>query len=85
MGNRYWADEAAVLKAMKPYGVDPYVQKLKSPAQMEKELTALKVPKNEREELVAPLVTRDESVKTVVVDSDGEELKEKRKKVISLF
>ena len=85
LGNRYWADEAAVLKAVKPYGVDPYVQKLKSPAQMEKELTALKVPKNEREELVAPLVARDESVKTVVVDSDGEELKEKRKKVISLF
>ena len=34
---------------------------------------------------MAPLVARDETVKTVVVDSDGEELKEKRKKVISIL
>lgn len=85
LGNCAWASEAEVLKAVEPYKVDMYVQKLKSPAQLEKDLTALKVPKKEREELVAPLVTREESVKTVVVDSDGEELKEKRRKVISLF
>lgn len=84
-GNRRWADESAVAKALEAYKVDPYETKLASPARIEKELTSLRIPKAEREAIIAPLVTRDESAKTIVVSTDGKELEEKRKKVVSLF
>ncbi len=73
LGNRKWADDAAVEKALADdLGEDLWVKKLQSPAAVEKLLTARKVPKKTRDELLADLVTREEKVSMAVVsESDA--------------
>jgi hypothetical protein len=69
-GNRKWADEAAVEKALSELGDDLWVRKLQSPAQVEKLLTTRKVPKKLREDRLAPLVTREEKITQVAAFAD---------------
>lgn len=87
-GNRKWADEAAVIQALKGIaGDDIFVNSVKSPAQMEKLLSSLNIGKKEREALITPLVTRDASTKTIVVsESDPRSsVTDKAKKSVELF
>ena len=70
LGNRKWADEEAVEKALPELGEYLWVKKLQSPAQVEKLLTARKVAKKLREEIMAPLVTREEKVAQVAAFAD---------------
>lgn len=87
-GNRRWADEREAVEKLKALcGADIFDMRIKSPAQVEKLLTAHKIPKKERDELVGSLVTRDETPKMIVVsDSDPREsATERTKKAIELF
>lgn len=87
-GNRRWASEDAVISALRDLcGDELFNNSLKSPAQVEKLLTALKIDKKEREALVSPLVTRDETIKTIVVSEDDERpsVADRKSKAIELF
>lgn len=87
-GNRRWASEDAAVAALKELcGDDMFTSSLKSPSQMEKLLASLKVEKKEREALIAPLVTRDESIKTIVVSEDDERpsVSDRKNQAIELF
>lgn len=83
-GNRKWADEAAVIAEFKGLlGEELFNEKLKSPAQLEKVLSSRKLDKS----MIGAFVTRDESVKTIVVndDDDRPSVEERRAKAIELF
>lgn len=69
LGNRKWANDADVIEAFKEYGDELFVNKLKSPAQLEKMLTADGMKKKDREEVMTPLVTRERTTKSIVVDA----------------
>lgn len=86
-GNRKWASEEDVISALKEYGDEIFKQELKSPAQIEKLLTANGLSKSEREEVIAPLVTRETTTKVIVVpENDGRpSIEERKEKVIDLF
>lgn len=72
-GNRRWVSEDAVISALKDLcGDEIFSNSLKSPAQVEKLLTSLGQSKKEREGLLADLITRDESVKAIVVSDEDD-------------
>lgn len=85
-GNRKWGEEAAVLKALGAYGEAIFDSKLKSPAQMEKALSAF-MDKKEAKAKVAELTTRDESIEFIVVSeaAQGEAASDTVKEAINLF
>lgn len=71
LGNRRWVSEDAVTSEFRDdLGGEMLVTKVKSPAQIEKLLSSRGVKKAERDARIAKLVTRDESVRVVVVDDD---------------
>lgn len=86
-GNRKWASEEEVIAALKEYGDELFKQELKTPAQIEKLLTANGLSKKEREEVIAPLVTRETTTKVIVVPENDERpsIEERKEKVIDLF
>ena len=87
LGNRKWVDESEVIAAFKEYGDELFVNKIKSPAQIEKMLSADGMKKKERDEVIAGLVTRERSTKAIVVDADDKRaaLSEQAQHAISLF
>lgn len=87
-GNRRWVSEDAVIAALKEtLGEEMFSQELKSPPQIEKLLTAKGWKPAARAEVVAPLVTRDETLKTLVVsESDSNPaIAERRDQIIEMF
>jgi hypothetical protein len=87
-GNRRWVSEDAVITALKAeLGEEMFSSSLKSPTQIEKLLTAKGVSKQERAELISPLVTRDETVKTVVVSENDSRsaIADRRDKALEMF
>lgn len=86
LGNRKWADEAAAVKAFADeLGEEMFT--IKSPAAVEKLLTAHGWNKKQRDELVSGLVTRSESIKVSVVSENdmAPAIAERREKAIELF
>ena len=70
-GNRRWVSEEAVTQEFSDLGGEILTTKVKSPAQIEKLLSARGIKKADREARLENLVTRDESTKTIVV-SEGD-------------
>jgi len=67
LSDRKWADEQKVVEAFKPLGVEVYQSpKIKSPAQLEKDLVKKYKPK-EREEKIKPLLAERKRGKPVMV------------------
>ena len=85
LGNRKWENEAEVIETFKEYGEELFVNKLKSPAQLEKMLTADGMKKKEREEVITPLVSRERTMKTIVVDESDKRAALSNKNAIDLF
>lgn len=85
-GNRRWISEEVVTREFADLGSEILTTKVKTPAQIEKLLTSRGVAKADREARLADLVTRDESVKTIVVsESDSRQALENKNKAIELF
>lgn len=70
LGNRKWADDEAVTTALAELGDAILVTRLKSPAQVEALLKARGFKPAERKAKLDPLITRDESTKTIVVNEN---------------
>ena len=87
LGNRRWADDEAVTQALgEELGGELLMTKLKSPAQVEKLLASRGMKPAERKSLLDPLVTRDESTKTVVVnEGDPRAALESKQSAVDLF
>ena len=85
-GNRRWISEEAVTREFRDLGGEILTTRVKSPAQIEKLLSARGVKKADREARLEKLVTRDESTKTIVVsESDGRTAIADKKNAIELF
>lgn len=86
-GNRKWANEEEAVSALKVYGEEIFKQELKSPAQIERLLSANGLSKQEREEIVAPLVTRETATKLIVVPESDERpsVEERKENLIEMF
>lgn len=87
-GNRRWVSEDAVITALKDeLGEEMFSSSLKSPAQIERLLTGKGVAKQERTELISPLVTRDETIKTIVVSENDSRaaIADRRDKALEMF
>jgi hypothetical protein len=86
-GNRKWANEEEAVSALKAYGDEIFKQDLKTPAQIEKLLSANGLSKQEREEIVAPLVTRETTTKLIVVPESDERpsVEERKENLIEMF
>ena len=67
IGNRKWTDEAAAINALVAKGVDPYEQKLVSPAEAERRLRAGAAGKR----YIEPLTTRPVTGLMVVPEGDS--------------
>ena len=87
-GNRRWVSEDAVITALKDeLGEEMFSSSLKSPAQIERLLTGKGISKQDRAELISPLVTRDETIKTIVVSEDDSRaaIADRRDKALEMF
>lgn len=84
-GLRKWADPEAVTATLAGYGDELFTTSLKSPAQMDKVLSAAKMPKKDRETLLASLVTREESVRLVVVSESDTRAAASKSDPIDMF
>lgn len=85
-GNRKWADPGAVTAEFADLGGELLNTELKSPAQVEKLLQQRGVKPAERKARVDKLVTRDESIKTIVVsESDSRQALGNNNSAIELF
>lgn len=86
-GNRKWSDEESAIVALKEYGDEIFKQDLKTPAQIEKLLSANGLSKKEREAIVSPLVTRETTTKLIVVPESDERpaIAEQRENIIDMF